>query len=108
MKLLVLTCCYKRYDLFRKFLEHLPKDVTLVCVGDDDENFDSWEESDPFKGAYLIHENKPLSKKWNHGLEWCKKYDFDYLIITGFFILFSSQISNSSKISSVKVMLDEL
>lgn len=88
MKLLVLTCCYKRYDLFKKFLEHLPKDVTLICVGDADENQAVFSQpienqlSNPY-GLYLCHPNKPLGKKWNYGLEWCKKFAFDYLIITG-------------------------
>ena len=91
MKLAVLTACYKRYDIFRLFLNHLPKDITLICVGDEDENKQSFDESG-IKGGYLIHENKPISNKWNAGLEFAKQYDFDYLIITGSDDLFSHDL----------------
>lgn len=85
MKLLVLTCCYKRYDLFKKFLAHLPKDVGLVCVGDNDENYQSYLKADKGALGYVFHENKPLGKKWNYGLSYIQKEceNFDYVIITG-------------------------
>ena len=82
MKLAVLTACYKRYNIFKLFLQHIPKDITLICVGDEDENMTAFTES-KVKGGYLIHENKPVSNKWNAGLEFAKSHEFDYLIITG-------------------------
>lgn len=82
MKLAVLTACYKRCNIFRLFLQHLPKDITLICVGDDDENLQAFTES-KINGGYLIHDNKPISNKWSAGLEFAKGYEFDYLIITG-------------------------
>lgn len=82
MKLAVLTACYKRYELFQSFIAHIPKDITVICVGDADENQQAYHNAKR-KGKYLVHENKPISNKWQAGLTEAKKHEFDYLIITG-------------------------
>lgn len=68
--------------MFKLFLKSLPEGIYIICVGDNDENLKSFEESE-IKGTYIIHPNKPVSKKWNYGLEFAKKIHFEYLIITG-------------------------
>ena len=78
----ILTACYKRHDIFKLFLNSLPKDVYLICVGSEDENLTAFNDR-KIKGTYLIHENKPLGKKWNAGLSYAKQIDFDYLLVSG-------------------------
>lgn len=78
----ILTACHKRYDIFKAFLNSLPSDAYVICVGDDDENKITFTES-KINGAYLVYPNKPVSKKWNYGLEFASKVPFQYLVITG-------------------------
>lgn len=74
-KIVVLTCAYKRTEIFKKFVDNVP--YKLVVVGDEQN------QQELKNGVYLLHENKPLGKKWNYGLQFCKNMDFDYLVITG-------------------------
>lgn len=78
----ILTACYGKHEIFKAFLAHLPNDAYLICVGDDDKNKESFEQSQ-VKGTYIIHPNKPISKKWNYGLQFAKSIPFEYLVITG-------------------------
>lgn len=80
--LVILTACHGRTEIFKHFLNAIPQDAYLICTGSDDENRKSFEES-KVNGTYIIHENKPLGKKWNYGLSFAKKVPFDYLIVTG-------------------------
>lgn len=72
---LILSAAYKRNDLFKQFIKHLPYQKVIIGDKENEQNLDN--------GVYLIHENKPLGKKWNYGLQFCKSIKFDYLIITG-------------------------
>lgn len=78
----ILTACYKREEVFKVFLDSLPGDAYLICVGDEGENYQTFINSG-IKGEYIFHENKPLGKKWNHGLRECQNLEFEYLVITG-------------------------
>lgn len=73
----------------------------MICVGDNDQNRISFEES-KIKGTYIIHPNKPVSKKWNYGLQFARKVDFEYLIITGSDDIFSADLWEHYKTLSVQ------
>lgn len=73
--ILVLTAAHGRHDIFQTFVNSVP--YPLVIIGSDDEN------KHTKRGEYYITENKPLGKKWNTGLQHCKQYKFDYLVIVG-------------------------
>lgn len=84
MQLLVLTAAHGRHEIFKTFVNSVPH--PLVIVGSDDDN------KHTSRGDYFITENKPLGKKWNYGLEICKSYSFDYLVITGSDDIFSPDL----------------
>lgn len=82
--ILVLTAAHGRHEIFKTFVKSVP--YPLVIIGSDDEN------NPPERGDYFITENKPLGKKWNKGLEICRNYSFDYLVITGSDDIFSTSL----------------
>lgn len=89
--LAILTACYGRHEVFNIFLKSLPQDAYLICVGDKDENLNLFEES-KIKGTYIIHKNKPISDKWNYGLQFARNVDFSHLVITGSDDVFSADL----------------
>lgn len=99
--LTILTACHGRPEVFKLFLNSLPQDAYLICVGDDDQNRISFEES-KIKGTYIIHPNKPVSKKWNYGLQHAKKLNFEYLVITGSDDIFSTDLWDHYKTLTVQ------
>lgn len=69
-------------------------------MGDSDENLKSFEQSNA-KGTYIIHPNKPVSKKWNYGLDFARSVPFEYLVITGSDDIFCQDLWNWYKTLTV-------
>lgn len=81
MRPALLTCAYRRSEIFRLFLQSVPDDVYIACAGDEENEEIFYAEKK--KGEYSVFPNQPLGKKWNHGLSLLKDVAFDYLIISG-------------------------
>lgn len=90
VKLLILTCVWKRHELSRLFFsyyEGLGKklspdiDIQIIAVGSEGETSRSVCEGDGVH--YLEHPNQPLSDKWQAGLDFARSFDFDALVILG-------------------------
>lgn len=81
MKIIVLTAVWKRHELFRIFKQgfnRINKDsnheLTLVTIGSEEIKFSS---------NHVETENKPLSNKWQKGIDYIKDMEFDYVLMLG-------------------------
>jgi len=85
MKLGILSALYGRPELTRLFLDRLGHlkntfDVLPAVVGTD---FQFHEDCLKRGIAYLDHENKPLGRKWNHGIKYFMDKDVTHVMIMG-------------------------
>ena len=79
-KILILTCIWKRHDIFKILKENIKilqqkYNIDMLIVGSEGE--DSRRLCDGFN--YVEAENFPLSDKWNAGIRYAKKLKWDYL-----------------------------
>lgn len=82
--MLIYTAVYQRPEIFRIFLSHLPEGHRLAVAGSNaDDCYEVWKDRGDRHSIYIHAENEPLSNKFNIGLQKLKRYDFDYLFITG-------------------------
>lgn len=84
MKIVLLTCVYKRPEIFKLFLSRCPA-FPLVIVGEQtDPCHEVWQNyKNKSDSIYLFHDNEHLGKRWNYGLSKLKNLEFDYVFITG-------------------------
>ncbi|MCO6501347.1 MAG: hypothetical protein J5I47_13360 [Vicingus serpentipes] len=109
MKIVVLTCIWKRPQITKIFLaqfkqlqDYAPENfkLELVVVGSEKDKSKSLCEG--ITPHYIEHPNKPLGSKWNAGVRYCKSLDFDYLLATG-----SDDIISTSALEVYKRYTDE-
>ncbi|SJN11483.1 hypothetical protein CZ787_06030 [Halomonas citrativorans] len=90
VKLLVLTCVWKRHELCHLFFSYYKKlkeklshdiDIQVIAVGSEGEVSQSICEK--YGAHYLEYPNQPLSDKWQAGLTYARSFDFDALVILG-------------------------
>lgn len=84
--MLIFTAVHLRPEIFRIFLSHLREGHTLAVAGSkDDECYEVWKhDSHSCPSSHFIEApNKPLSDKFNIGLQGLRDIPFDYLFITG-------------------------
>ncbi|QNU62096.1 hypothetical protein [Vreelandella titanicae] len=90
VKLLILTCVWKRHELSRLFFsyyEELGKklspdiDIQIIAVGSEGEISRSICEE--YGVHYLEYPNQPLSDKWQAGLNYARSFAFDALVVLG-------------------------
>lgn len=105
IKIVIITTAYKRpliIDLFLKNFIAVQEEVkdwcelSLVCalgLGEFTQIEESYKQFVNFK----IHENFPLSKKWNHAVAKCKMYSPDYILTAGSDDIFNAQLLHSYK-----------
>jgi len=78
-KVIVLTCVHGRHETVKRCLRI--NNIETVAV------FSNVEDGLLLKGMGVdktfYHENKPLSNKWNYGVQMLKDIDFDYVIMLG-------------------------
>ena len=80
-KILILTCLWKRHDIFEIFKLQYKKlqekyNIELLVIGSEGN-----ESKDLCKDFYYLkYKNQPLSNKWNAGIKEAKKYKWDYLL----------------------------
>lgn len=83
----VLTCIWKRLDLFRKFCEHWEyiqeqnPEIEFVFVAVGSEGTISRNATKLFR--YYEHQNKPVSNKWNFGCSKFESLNVDNVIFLG-------------------------
>lgn len=108
MKIVVLTCVWKRPNITKIFLEQFKAlqaynpsefELELVVVGSEAK---SKEIVTPYTTHYIHYKNLPLGKKWNAGLAYCESLDFDVLLALG-----SDDIISTSCLSVYKRYIDE-
>ena len=80
--LLILTCAYKRPEVFTIFLSHLPQLPLLVVGEQSDPCYEVLQQLRP-DAWFVEHPNKPIGRKFNAGLQAAKDLDFSNLFITG-------------------------
>ena len=89
-KITILTCVWKRPELTKCVLEYyrdlkeiLKKEVhiDLLAIGSEGNESKILCEKSGFD--YVESKNKPLSDKWEIGINSCKKYDSDAVVIVG-------------------------
>jgi len=90
VKLLILTCVWKRHELSRLFFYYYNRlgkklsdviDIQIIAVGSEGETSQSICEE---HGAhYIEYPNQPLSDKWQAGLDYARSFDFDALVVLG-------------------------
>lgn len=85
MRLGILTAVWGRPKLTRVYLDRLSKlqdkyDIVGVCVGSNDEFKDYCSEKNII---YTDCENRPLGRKWSHGLDRFKEVDVSHIMIMG-------------------------
>jgi ABC-type polysaccharide/polyol phosphate transport system ATPase subunit len=90
LTLVMLTCVWKRPKLTKIIMAYYSKlkeevkeflNLEFVAVGSEGEESKNISENGGFH--YFEHENQPMSKKWQYGLEMTKQYDPDAVIIMG-------------------------
>ncbi|GAX60134.1 glycosyltransferases [Candidatus Scalindua japonica] len=88
IKLIILTTLWKRHHIFKSFInrsKELKKnnnfDIEIVAVGSEGDITKEICETNCIH--YLEFKNNPLGKKWNYGLNACKKMKPDYVMILG-------------------------
>lgn len=83
-KILILTCIWKRHEIFEIFKENIKilqkkYNIDLLVVGSEGEV-----SKNLCKDFYYVEsENQPLSNKWNNGIKYAKQLEWDYLLILG-------------------------
>jgi hypothetical protein len=109
MKIVVLTCIWKRpkitkifLEQFKKLQEFKPKEFQLELIVVGSETGLDKALLQGFNAHYIHHRNLPLGKKWNAGVEYCKKLEFDYLLALG-----SDDIISQSSLPIYKRYTDE-
>lgn len=89
-KFVILTCVWQREGVTNIFLSYFSKlrkalapnvIIDLVAVGSEGDQSKRLVENYGFE--YLEYPNKPVSKKWEHGINSVKSLEFDGLIIMG-------------------------
>ncbi|MDQ7733394.1 hypothetical protein QT231_11850 [Halomonas sp. SpR1] len=111
VKLLILTCVWKRHELSRLFFSYYNRlrrklsaviDIQIIAVGSEGKISQSiCEEHD---AHYIEYPNQPLSDKWQAGLDYARSFDFDALVVLGSddficentFRFYSKEISNGA------------
>jgi len=92
MKIVILTCVWKRPEITKIFFEQIELlkkyEYEIDCVSVGSEGEESRKLCEPYS-HYVEYKNLPLGDKWNAGARYCKDLDFDYLLIMG-----SDQIVN--------------
>ena len=89
-KILVYTAMYNRPGISRlfataikRFIADAPKNVSVQVFSTVSES-ESMEVCMDNEFSYLYHENKPLGRKWNAGMQHCiNNFGFDYALIMG-------------------------
>jgi len=86
MKIGILTAMWRRPEIFRIFAEGVNRlreefDIVPVAVGSEKEK--SMKLCREYEFLYLERPNKPLSKKFNEGLEVFRTYPVDYVVVLG-------------------------
>lgn len=90
VKLMILTCVWKRHELSRLFFSYYEKlgkklgpdiDIQIIAVGSEGEISRSICEE--YDAHYLEYPNQPLSDKWQAGLDYARSFDFDALVVLG-------------------------
>lgn len=89
-RLALLSCAYLRNEIFKLFLQSIPKDIYTVIVGDESNKKSFLQHGT--NGKYLEYPNNPIGAKWNYGLSVLKNVEFDYLIISGSDDVFSQDL----------------
>ena len=84
-RILALTCCHGRKETLDIFLHHMDYDLVMI---DTIFNTDILRLSNNSLG-YFEYSNENLGAKWNYGLDKCREFVFDYLLITGSDDIFS-------------------
>lgn len=90
VKLLMLTCVWQREELTIEFYKYyqrikniISKDIDLDIIVVGSEGGNSRELCERFSFNYIEHDNQPLTKKWQAGVDFSSKFDFDALVIMG-------------------------
>ena len=89
VKIGVLTCIWKRHELFKVFAEHWKdlstkfKNVEFVFIAVGSEGVESRSICDNTVFEYHHHENKPISNKWNYGCQQLKHKNIDAALFLG-------------------------
>jgi glycosyltransferase involved in cell wall biosynthesis len=83
-KILILTCLWKRHDVFEVFKEKIrilqsKYNIDLLVVGSEGEISKSL----CSEFHYVEAPNQPLSNKWNEGIKYAKDLEWDYIMILG-------------------------
>ena len=111
VKLLILTCVWKRHELSRLFFSYYDMlrrklsgivDIQIVAVGS--EGRISQSICEEYGAHYIEYPNKPLSDKWQAGLYHARSFDFDAFVVLGSddficedtFRFYSSQVSKGA------------
>lgn len=90
-KLIFLTCTWGRPEITKIFLKNLKYiesktknlfDIELFVIDSDDTNRNVFSKNDS-KVKYFNFKNKPVSNKWNFGVNLLKNLDFDYVFFLG-------------------------
>lgn len=77
MKIIVLTCVYGRLRTVQYAISRTPKVERLIVYSDDKDKFDL-----P-NSTWVKYQNKPISRKWQKGVNELRNFDFDYVIMMG-------------------------
>lgn len=89
-KIVIYTCVWKRPELTKIVLSYYDQlkqdlsdriDIQLIAVGSEGDRSRWLCESCGFN--YIEYQNKPLSDKWEYGINRCRDYDPDAVIIVG-------------------------
>ena len=89
-KITILTCVWKRPELtqcvlsyYQKLKEELKEEfeINLLAIGSEGKKSKIACQNSGFD--YVEYQNKPLSDKWEIGINECKKYESDAVIIVG-------------------------
>lgn len=91
IKIIVLTCTWKRPEITTMFVESLllvqeqTKNIfeyTNIVIDSEESNYGVFKDKiDDFQ--YYNFKNQPLSDKWNYGSMLLKNHDFDYVLLIG-------------------------
>lgn len=88
-KILILTCLWGREETSNFFLNYFSSmrnslkyvELDILAVGSEGEKTKNLVEAYNFK--YVEYKNKPLSEKWQYGIECAREIEFDGLVILG-------------------------
>ncbi len=94
VKIVILTCVYKRPQILKLFLENFQAlrkdlietiDLTMIMAGAVWDDYAVWKTYDQYKEGILWVEmsNKQLGRKWNATSKYLRHKDFDYVLILG-------------------------